>query len=117
MLNLEKKPKILAIIFGSLISAAIMYAYITYAIPLIIENVPKLTEIKCIAIFIGYSIISYCVTPMPDYEDLGLFGMMMDNPFKISDNTNRFLLNLKILLFPGKLFLTPIINIIKLLKW
>ena len=50
-----------------------------------------------------YVWISYRVSAKPDYTNLGWWGGLLDNPFRSSDNVNRWLLYLQLLLLPGKL--------------
>ncbi len=50
-----------------------------------------------------YVMISYSLRVKPDYSNVGWLGGLMDNPFRISDNFNRWLVYLQALLVPGKL--------------
>ena len=49
-----------------------------------------------------YLMISYAVHPEADTSNLGWFGGLVNNPFRFSDNINRFLVFLKIILWPGR---------------
>jgi len=42
------------------------------------------------------------VRPQPDYSNTGLFGFI-DHPFRWSDDANRFLVFVRVLLFPGRI--------------
>lgn len=50
-----------------------------------------------------YVLLSYMVTALPDYTNLGLLGGLLDNPYRITDNYNRWLLYIQAILVPGKL--------------
>jgi len=50
-----------------------------------------------------YVWVSYRVSAKPDTSNLGWWGGLLDNPFRSSDNVNRWLLYLRLLLAPGKL--------------
>lgn len=50
-----------------------------------------------------YVWVSYRVSAKPNYANLGWWGGLLDNPFRSSDNVNRWLLYLQWLLVPGKL--------------
>ncbi len=49
-----------------------------------------------------YLILGYFVHPKPDTSNLGWPGGLMDHPFRYSDDINRFLLGLMIVLLPGR---------------
>jgi len=72
------------------------------------------------ALIIGliiYLVIAFFITPEPDTKNLGLLGGLIDHPFRISDDFNRFLLFFYILLLPGKLIIFSFQAIYKLLKY
>jgi len=50
-----------------------------------------------------YVVISYFVNFTPDHTNIGWLGGLIDNPFRISDDFNRWLLFAQIILLPGKL--------------
>ena len=52
---------------------------------------------------VPYLLLAYFVKPLPDRSNLGWFGGWVNNPFRVSDNLNRFLLVLLLVLFPGRL--------------
>lgn len=55
-----------------------------------------------IGVFI-YLILTFLLEPEPDDRNVGWLGGLVDNPFRISDDFNRFLYFLIVLLLPGKL--------------
>lgn len=61
--------------------------------------------------------IAYVLKPEPDTSNLGWFGGMMDHPFLISDDYNRFLMILAVLLFPGRLISIGIVDFFYAIKW
>ena len=50
-----------------------------------------------------YVLISHLITATPDYTNVGWLGGLMDNPFRISDDYNRWLVFFQAILLPGKL--------------
>lgn len=69
------------------------------------------------SIEILYLGIAYVLKPEPDASNLGWFGGMMDHPFRISDDYNRFLVLLSVLLFPGRLIGIGIVDFYGAIKW
>jgi hypothetical protein len=55
------------------------------------------------ALTLTYLLLASMVTVTPDTSNLGLFGGLADNPLSFSDDYNRFLLFLKLMLMPGQL--------------
>ena len=53
------------------------------------------------ALTIMYLVIAWHVRPEPDMDNLGWGGGLFDHPFRWSDDFNRTLLWLRILLWPG----------------
>ncbi len=67
-------------------------------------------------ITMAYLLIAYFVLPEPDYGNMGWFGGLMDNPFRISDDLNRFLFFLRVLLIPGRFMARSIVNFFVMLS-
>ena len=63
-----------------------------------------------IGLFI-YTVISYFIRPKPDMNNLGYFGGLINRPFDHTDDWNRFLLNMKILLLPGVIISEAIVDL------
>lgn len=63
-----------------------------------------------------YCSISYHVIPKPDTSNIGLLGGLMDHPFKYTDDLNRFLIFLTILLYPGRFIATTFLQVIQLFQ-
>ena len=57
--------------------------------------------------FIVYLVIASQITPKPDSSNMGFLGGLIDHPFRISDDINRFLLLFYILLLQGKMIIFP----------
>jgi hypothetical protein len=71
-----------------------------------------------IALFV-YLFIAYYTSPQPDHSNMGWFGGLIDNPFRFSDDLNRFAAFLALLLLPGKLIvyaLQTILNTIQVFR-
>ena len=67
-------------------------------------------------IMAAYSIMGYFVMPRPDYSNVGWLGGLFDNPFKISDDFNRMLIFVAVLLMPGRLISTTVVSWITIRK-
>jgi hypothetical protein len=63
-----------------------------------------------------YSSISYFFRPEPDMNNLGYFGGLINRPFDYSDDWNRFLLWLKIILLPGVIISESIVDFFNLFR-
>ena len=50
-----------------------------------------------------YLVVAYFLHPEPDSSNLGWFGGLMNNPFRFSDNVNRWLMFLSVVLWPGRM--------------
>jgi len=68
-----------------------------------------------IGLFI-YLLISLFINIKPDYDNLGWVPFLINNPFRFSDNINRFLMILNLLLTPGKFISKSIIGFFRYLK-
>ena len=66
-----------------------------------------------ILILAAYCALSYSVDPQPDYDDVGLMGGLIDHPFRWSDNYNRMLIGLTVLLAPGRFLTRSIWDLIR----
>ncbi|HOX91741.1 MAG TPA: hypothetical protein PLC54_02380 [Spirochaetales bacterium] len=56
--------------------------------------------------------------PRPNTKDLGMLGGLMDHPFKYTDDQNRDLLFLKIILWPGRFMSRSILDGLRgMLAW
>jgi len=60
-----------------------------------------------------YLVISYNVNPKPRMDKLGMLGGLIDHPFKYTDDINRTMFFLKIVLFPGRIIGIPIVELFK----
>ena len=49
-----------------------------------------------------YCFVAYHITPHPDYANVGWLRGLVNNPFRISDDLNRWLVLLRVLLWPGR---------------
>lgn len=69
------------------------------------------------SVLVLYFIISYFLTPVPDNENLGWAGGLINDPFRISDNMNRFLVIFYLFLLPGKLVVFAFQTLYQLIKY
>ena len=92
--------------FFSLVVVGIGYLLIfTKLCPLSMANFFKTNLLVCI-----YLAIALLIQPKPDYSNIGLLGGIFDHPFRYSDDINRFLLFVVILLYPGKFIVKSIVR-------
>lgn len=64
-------------------------------------------------VFVVYLIISYLIKVRPEYRNTGWLPFIIDNPFRISDDYNRFLAVLNILCIPGKFLSRSVVMFFK----
>jgi len=71
-------------------------------------------SVSNILIFIGvlsfYCFISYNFIPKPATSNMGWLGGMVDNPLRYSDDLNRMLVGLFVLLLPGRFVSTTVMQ-------
>lgn len=65
---------------------------------------------------IVYVIISYVVHPQVDYQNMGIFGGLFDDPTQDEDDFNRFMDFFKKLLYPGKIIAWSLVGVVKLFQ-
>lgn len=63
-----------------------------------------------------YLFASFWISVKPNYQNVGWLGGLINHPFRISDNFNRSLIFLQIILLPGKLISQGIVVLWKLLQ-
>lgn len=61
-----------------------------------------------------YLSLGYLLKISPNTEKMGLFGTILDHPFKYTDDQNRTLLYLKFFFAPGRFITTSIADLLKL---
>ena len=59
-----------------------------------------LIKLSCLALYVT---TSQFIAVTPENKNIGWLGGLIDNPFRISDDFNRWLLFLQVFLLPGKL--------------
>ena len=60
------------------------------------------------ALFVFYLLIASVIRIKQDYDNLGWVPFLINNPFRFSDNINRFLVILNLFFLPGKYILRSI---------
>lgn len=108
-----KKVSIPILILKLVIATFMIYGlfYIT-----VLNNLTWINTIIFTAILFIYCLIGFKVIPQPDTSNVGLLGGLIDHPFRYSDDINRFLILLSILLYPGRFIATTLIQFIMLFK-
>lgn len=96
----SKKPAPL-IIFLFIVSIAVVGLLYYWVITLIWFHVGCTFFLMFMIIF--YLVAGYFLRPHPRYDNLGWAGGMIDNPFRYSDDYNRWLFFLLIVLYPGRI--------------
>ena len=62
-----------------------------------------------------YLLLAFVIHPKPDYSNIGWLGGLVDHPFRYSDDINRTLILLLILLWPGRFVSKSMADMILLL--
>lgn len=108
-----KKVSIPILILKLVITTLMIYGlfYIT-----VLNNFTWINKIIFTMILCIYCLIGYKVIPQPETSNVGLLGGFIDHPFRYSDDINRFLILLLILLYPGRFISTTVIQFIVLFK-
>ncbi len=64
-----------------------------------------------VGIGVAYCLAAYFVRPEADTSNLGWAGGLIDHPFRFSDDINRLLLFLTIILWPGRFVAESLIDV------
>ncbi len=59
---------------------------------------------------LAYLVFAYFVHPQPDMDNIGWLGGLFDHPFRYSDDINRFLIFLVIVLWPGRFIAESVVD-------
>jgi hypothetical protein len=68
-------------------------------------------------VVLAYLLLGYWVHPAPDMENLGMLGGLFDHPFRYSDDLNRHMLFLLIVLWPGRFISESIMDTFMLCRF
>ena len=60
-----------------------------------------------------YCGIAYWITPRPALDNVGWFGGLIDHPFRWSDDVNRSLVFLGVILWPGRFLTVSLRDVIR----
>ncbi len=109
----KKEKRIGMLIVKSILSIAIVAVlyYLIFGISFHLKE-----ALLFVAVVTVYSAISYLISPKPDYSNMGWLCGAIDNPFKISDDINRTIFWVMILLVPGRLISTTVLSWIDLIR-
>jgi hypothetical protein len=61
-----------------------------------------------------YLLLGYIAHPKPDHSNIGWMGGMFDNPFRYSDDINRFLIFMTALFLPGRFVSESLVDMVEL---
>jgi len=62
------------------------------------------------AAFLVYLVVGYVVRPRPNHDNLGIAHGLIDHPFTIGDDWNRWLWSVQWMLFPGYFLARPVVE-------
>jgi len=101
------------LLFKLFVSTFIVYIlfYIT-----VLQNYNYIYTPIFIIIIFAYCLLSYKFIPRPDKSNLGLFGGMIDHPFRYTDDLNRMLIVLLVLMYPGRFISITVIQTLMIVK-
>lgn len=88
----------LSVTVGLLFLGAVLY----WVFQDLFDEEPKSILIK-LGNLVLYMVAGHFVTAKPNYTNVGWLGGVIDNPFRISDDYNRWLIFIEVILLPGKL--------------
>ena len=63
-----------------------------------------------------YCVAGHVITPRPNYNDVGWLGGLVNNPFRLSDNLNRWLIFARVVLAPGRFMTSSIRDLVRLAR-
>jgi hypothetical protein len=89
------------ILVGQIMNWGIVYILVRAELKTPIEN-----KLNWLLVFITYFIFAYLLRPEPTPGNMGWFGGLIDNPFRITDDINRIIFFLMLFLIPGRVILT-----------
>ncbi len=107
----EPQVRVLSI---KLIISIVIIGFMFYVT--VLRNLNSGSVIGFIIVLTVYCLYGYVIMPKPDYSNMGWAGGRFDNPFRRSDNINRFLRGLKIALYPGRFIATTFVQVFLLIK-
>jgi len=100
-----------SLMFRLFVSLLIISAYYFLMYKYMVPIQGKRVLIKATIGLVIYSVVAYLIRPKPDMNNLGYFGGLINRPFDYTDDWNRFLLNLKVLLLPGVIISEAIVDL------
>ncbi|QHI73493.1 hypothetical protein [Aminipila terrae] len=103
----EKKVRLHILILKTIVSIAILAVIYFLSFGISFHMKEALSFVAAITV---YSVVGYFILPKPDYSNVGWFGGIFDNPFRISDDINRMLVFVMIILMPGRLISTTMLS-------
>jgi hypothetical protein len=110
--KLDRNINIPILIFKLIITLSLLGGafYVT-----VYQNFTVSNLLAFVVIMLVYCIISYLIIPKPDTSNVGMLGGFLDNPLKYTDDVNRMLTFLLIILYPGRFISKTIIQTFMLL--
>jgi hypothetical protein len=96
--HIEEKFIIIRFVISLLIIGLYQYVFVITTE----FNVDLAYVIRVNSALFFYLVIAFFVTLYPDRDNLGWVPFIINNPFRISDNINRWMVFFKIILLPGR---------------
>jgi len=69
-----------------------------------------------LAAWLVYLVAGYWIRPRPDYRNVGWGRTPFDNPFRWSDDANRLLMFLMIVLYPARFVAQTLVDVARFLR-
>jgi len=103
----EKEKRLHILILKTIVSIAIVIGFYYLVFGISFQFKPFITFVTIMAV---YSAAGYFISPEPDYSNVGWLGGIFDNPFRFSDDINRMLIFVAVILIPGRLISTTVLS-------
>jgi hypothetical protein len=100
-----RNPVVVAILF--LVAVGLLGGWLAW-LWTVVPSLANFTLAVCATL--AYLRIGYFVQPRPDMTNIGLLGGLIDHPFRYSDDLNRLLIFLWIILWPGRALTSCLVN-------
>lgn len=88
-----------AIALRGAIAVVVLAALLSYVVTNVEDRRDLLFYLGLLAFYLG---AAFWLSPEPDADNMGMAGGIIDHPFRYSDDVNRRLLLLRVLLAPGR---------------
>lgn len=100
----NEKPKLIKIPrYQVIFKFSVSFIIIIYILFSSINNSQNFLDFAyTLLILLIYLLLGFFIAPKPDYNNIGFLGGLIDHPFRFSDDINRFLFFVKLILLPAR---------------